>query len=362
MIVRKKVNIILNKKNKISTAYIGIPIKAIELMEINSEDSLEIYLENKKIIIKKSDNGQKMIVTKNGNSTLYRITLLTEFLEEMKINKKECNVTLDFSKESIIIKKEEREESVVNETIIISVINFKGGVGKTTTTHSIGAGLTRAGKKVLLIDIDPQGSLTFASLKEQPKYTINDVILSKTNINNVITKTSNFDLIPSHLILNFAESQLHSEYGAERILKKALEKLEERYDYIIIDCPPSMNIFTINALYSSSSVLIPCETEMFALDGLNLLIQMLEQTEEKLDIKIKNTYVLPTKLDKRIKMSKELEEYLKATFKATKTTIKTCSKLKLIAVDKKSIFEIDEKATGAKDYSDLVKEIIEWSI
>lgn len=243
---------------------------------------------------------------------------------------------------------------------IISIINFKGGVGKTTTTHCIGAGLTLENKKVLLIDTDPQASLTFTALSETPKLTIKDILVDQKNINNVILETDNFDLIPSNLILNLAERQLTSKFGTEKLLKKALNKLEKTYDYIIIDCPPSMNLFTINALYASDYILIPCETELLALDGLNLLIQTLEQTEEELDVKIKNTLVLPTKLDKRKKVSKEIFEHLKENFKTTNATIRTCSKLNLLGLDKNSIYQIDSTCTAATDYKNLVGEIIKW--
>ncbi|MGL5963640.1 MAG: ParA family protein [Fusobacteriaceae bacterium] len=243
---------------------------------------------------------------------------------------------------------------------ILSVINFKGGVGKTTTSHSLGAGLALKDKKVLLIDMDPQASLTFVTLHEQPKLTIKDILVDGRNINEVIVKTEKFDIVPSNLILNLAERQLHTRFGVEKLLKKALEKLDSIYDYIVIDCPPSMNLFTVNALYASKAVLIPCETELLALDGLNLLIQTLEQTEDELDIEIKNTAVLPTKLDQRKKLSKEILEHLKSNFKTTNTVIRTCSKLNILGLEKKNIFEIDSSSTGSRDYEALVEEILEW--
>ncbi|MGL5051308.1 MAG: ParA family protein [Cetobacterium sp.] len=245
-------------------------------------------------------------------------------------------------------------------TKIISIINFKGGVGKTTTTHCIGSGLTLENKKVLLIDTDPQASLTFTALSETPKLTIKDILVDQKNINDVIIKTKNFDIIPSNLILNLAERQLASKFGTEKLLKKAINKLAVSYDYVIIDCPPSMNLFTVNALYASNHVLIPCETELLALDGLNLLIQTLDGTEEDLDISIKNTLVLPTKLDKRKKVSKEILEHLKENFKTTKTIIRTCSKLNLLGLTKESIYEIDSSSTASEDYKNLVEEIIKW--
>lgn len=245
-------------------------------------------------------------------------------------------------------------------TKVISIINFKGGVGKTTTSHCIGAGLTSKGKSVLVIDMDPQASLTFASIENSPKVTIKDILVDHKDINEVILKTEHFDLIPSNLILNLAERQLISKFGTEKLLRKALDKLETVYDYIIIDCPPSMNLFTVNALYASNSVIIPCETEVLALDGLNLLIQTLQQTQEELDITINTTYILPTKLDRRKNISKEICTHLQENFKTTNTVIRTCSKLNLLGLEKKSIYQIEPNCTASEDYNNLVEEIIKW--
>lgn len=358
MIFRKKINLTFNKKNKISTAYINIPVKGIKILgepkffQMNfSEDSCEMSFE-------KAESGQGLIVQANGSGKLYRLTLDKNILEKVGYKKDE-EVTIDITEKKMIIKFD-REKEKEKMSKIISIINFKGGVGKTTTTHSIGSGLTMKGNKVLLIDVDPQASLTFTALNETPKFTVKDILVDNMNINKVIVETENFDLIPSNLVLNLAERQLISKFGIEKLLKRALEKLEKSYDYIVIDCPPSMNLFTVNALYASDYVLIPCETELLALDGLNLLIQTLEQTQEDLEVKIKNTLVLPTKLDKRKKVSKEIFEHLKENFKTTKTTIRTCSKLNLLGLDKKSIYQIDSQCTASEDYKNLVEEIVEW--
>ena len=355
MIFEKKINIIFNKKNKISTAYLNITIKGIKI--INEHKILKCFYnqKNNEIILKKDNEGQPLIVQANGNSKLYRFTLDKEIIEKIGYKKNQL-VKIDITTEQIKINFNQEEKM----SKIISIINFKGGVGKTTTTHCIGSGLTLQNKKVLLIDTDPQASLTFTALSETPKLTIKDILVDQKNINNVIVETENFDLIPSNLILNLAERQLTSKFGTEKLLKKALNKLEKTYDYIIIDCPPSMNLFTINALYASDYILIPCETELLALDGLNLLVQTLEQTEEELDVKIKNTLVLPTKLDKRKKVSKEIFEHLKENFKTTISTIRTCSKLNLLGLDKNSIYQIDSTCTAAIDYKNLVGEIIKW--
>ena len=355
MIFEKKINLTFNKKNKISTAYINIPIKGIKLMNNPKTLSCNFNKNNNEIILKKNETGQPLIIQANGNTKLYRFTLDKELIQKIGYKKNQL-VKIDITTEEIKINFTQEEKM----SKIISIINFKGGVGKTTTTHCIGSGLTLFNKKVLLIDTDPQASLTFTALNETPKLTIKDLLVDQKNINDIIIETENFDLIPSNLILNLAERQLTSKFGTEKLLKKALNKIEKTYDYIIIDCPPSMNLFTINALFASDYVLIPCETELLALDGLNLLIQTLEQTEEELDVKIKNTLVLPTKLDKRKKVSKEIYEHLLENFKTTKTTIRTCSKLNLLGLNKNSIYQIDSTCTAAVDYKNLVGEIIEW--
>ncbi len=355
MIFKKKINLVFNKKNKISTAYINLPMKGVKLMDYPKFLNCTYNNEKKQMIFKQDVEGQQLIQQTNGNSILYRLTLDKDIIEQTGYKKDEI-VEIDITDKGMIINFEQEEKM----SKIISIINFKGGVGKTTTTHSIGSGLTLQGKKVLLIDTDPQASLTFTSIEGTPKSTIKDILVDQKNINEVILKTENFDLIPSNLILNLAERQLISKFGTEKLLKKMLGKLDHTYDYIVIDCPPSMNLFTINALYASDYVLIPCETELLALDGLNLLIQTLEQTEEELDVKIKNTLVLPTKLDKRKKVSKEIFDHLKSNFKTTDTTIRTCSKLNLLGLNKNSIYQIDPSSTASEDYKNLVEEILKW--
>lgn len=362
MIIKKKITVALNKAGEVSTTQLTIPGKAISLMEITEDDrNIDLIVEEGKVIVIKNPEGKNSFKAQRNNkdNLLYRLTLTKEVANHLKITKDDNEVVLDFARERLLIKKNIDEVRKM-ETKILSVINFKGGVGKTTTSHSLGAGLALKGKKILLIDMDPQASLTFVTLQEQPKLTIKDILVDGININEVIVKTDKYDIIPSNLILNLAERQLHTKFGVEKILKKSLEKLESFYDYIIIDCPPSMSLFTVNALYTSGAVLIPCETELLALDGLNLLIQTLEQTEDELDIKIKNTAVLPTKLDQRKKLSKEILEHLKGNFKTTETVIRTCSKLNLLGLEKKNIFEIDSNSTASKDYQALVEEITGW--
>ncbi|MCJ8343746.1 MAG: ParA family protein [Cetobacterium sp.] len=245
-------------------------------------------------------------------------------------------------------------------TRIISIINFKGGVGKTTTVHSLGAGLTLKNKKVLLIDLDPQSSLTFLTFANTPDKSIKNIMVDNENINNVIVETPYYDIIPSDLYLYLFDKFLASKFAAEKTLARALKKLNKKYDYILIDCPPRLNTFTTNALVCSTDILIPCETELLALDGLELLIQTLEQLLGELNAHIKEILVLPTKVDNRKKLSKEILEYLNEHFKTTKTNIKICSKLNHLGLEKVSIFDLDPNCSGSKAYEKLADEVIKW--
>lgn len=365
MIVEKKLEITLNKKKEISNIKINIPAKAVKLLGIETKNNnIRIEIIENKMIIKKGGNSSFIVKTVNTtNNAAYSITILKEYAAALGINNQNDQVVIDYTKERIIIKKKEAEVKMGRlETKIISVINFKGGVGKTTTTHSLGMGLGKEGNKVLLVDMDPQASLTFSSVEGISKYTVKDLLLGERTINEVIVNLKeNVDLIPSYLSLGTIERTLNSKFGIEKLLKKSFQKLETAYDYIIIDCPPALNLFTINALYASQDVIVPCETEIYALDGLDLLLQTLKQTEEELDIEIKNTFVLPTKLDKRLKVSKEVYEHLKGNFQTTKSEIRVCSKLKELGLgDKLSIYEIDPKSTATIDYGNLVKEVEKW--
>ena len=364
MIKIKKVNLFFNKKQMISTANILIPIKAIKLLGVTATQKfIKIEKSKETLVITKTEKEKTnscFIVEKNngGKNTTFRLTLTKEMILFLNLSREKKDVVVDYNSSKIIIKKiEEIDEMTKN----ICVLNFKGGVGKTTTAYCMADELNRSGKKVLLVDLDPQASLTFLALTEKPKLSIRDIFLGKNNINEAIIKTKNFDIVPSNIILSLIERELLSKFGSEKLLKKALEKLENNYDYIIYDCPPALNVFTVNALVCSSSVIIPCETELLAMEGLGLLLQTLSQTAEELDIKLKKIAVLPTMIDNRKKLSKEILEHLNENFPTTKEHIRTCSKLSFLGLgEKPTIYEIDKNCTGTKDYKKLVEEILKW--
>lgn len=241
---------------------------------------------------------------------------------------------------------------------IISLLNFKGGVGKTTSAHSIGSALSVCDKKVLLVDIDPQGTLTFFSMEKSPNLSIWEVLMERNDIENCIEKLDEFDLLSSTIKLTLAELELNSSYNKEFRLKKALDKVKEKYDYILIDCPPSLSIFTLNALAASTDLIIPCECELASMEGLNLLLRVLESPIKYLNPELNVLGILPTKLDGRKKISGEVYEMLINTYTNVLPPIRINSKLSEIGIEKLSIFKTDKTSNGARDYMKVTEVIL----
>ncbi len=249
-------------------------------------------------------------------------------------------------------------------TRIISLTNNKGGTGKTTSTLNIGVGLARAKKKVLLIDLDPQVSLTISLGIEQDAHNENSIkqVLEKTtDINKAIIKNVNgVDLIPSSLALNGTELKISGEIARETILKKALADIKEKYDYILIDTPPSLNLLTLNGLTASNEVFIPIEAEYLALQGTKQLIDTIKAIKGSINPNLIISGVFITKYDKRKNLNKEVYETIKEAFKGAmyKTVINANVALAEAPSHNLDIFSYDAKSKGAKDYEALVKEII----
>lgn len=246
---------------------------------------------------------------------------------------------------------------------IISFLNFKGGVGKTTSTHSIAAALNILGKKVLVLDMDPQGTFTFFSIiyKKDLKGNTKEVLFSEKTLEESITTHEEFDFIGSTIRLATSEMALNNSYSKETRLKTAIEEMEnrEKYDYCLIDCPPSLSIFTLNALAASHSLIIPCECELASIEGLDLLLETLAEPIKSLNPKLKIMGILPTKLDVRKRISKEILESLEKDYSDFKifSPIRINSKLSELGIDKQSIFINDKNSNGAKDYMKVAQEI-----
>jgi chromosome partitioning protein len=201
---------------------------------------------------------------------------------------------------------------------IISLAQQKGGVGKTTTVINLGSALAQRGKKILLVDLDPQGALS-AGLGLNPlslEKTIYNVLRSSSvSLAEIITQSkTGCDLVPANIDLAAAEVELVSEPGREHFLREALSPVIDRYDYVLIDCQPSLGLLTLNALSASSGVIIPVQTQYFALRGMDLLFQTIEKVQARLNPKLKIVGILPTMYDARTIHAREVLEELKRAY------------------------------------------------
>ena len=197
----------------------------------------------------------------------------------------------------------------------IVVANQKGGVGKTTTAINLSASLAELGKKVLVIDIDPQGNTTsgLGVDKEEAENTVYELLLGELEISDCIQKEvfENLDIIPSNINLAAAEIELIDVEDKQFILKKAVDEVRENYDFIIIDCPPSLSMLTINAMCAGDTVLVPIQCEYYALEGLSQLMQTIELVKERLNTELEIEGVVFTMYDARTNLSLQVVENVK---------------------------------------------------
>jgi chromosome partitioning protein len=246
---------------------------------------------------------------------------------------------------------------------IISIANQKGGVGKTTTSVNLSACLALAKKKVLLVDADPQGNATSGvGGKKDFGTSTYDLIMSKENIKNVIQPTvvPNLDLCASNIDLAGAEVELVSQISRETKLKEALSPARSEYDYIIIDCPPSLGMVTLNALTASDSVLVPIQCEYYALEGLGQLMSTIDLVQKHLNPKLEIEGVVLTMYDARTNLSKQVIDEVKKYFKnrVYKTIIPRNVKLSEAPSYGMPIALYDKRSDGAKAYIALANEMI----
>lgn len=250
---------------------------------------------------------------------------------------------------------------------ILAFVNQKGGVGKTTTCLNVGAGLARSGKKVLLIDTDPQGSLTisagFNNLGEND-LTVYEVLKGTADINDaIIVKNTDhkYSILPTDIRLSGAEIELANIPGREMLLKEAIETLKVNYDYILIDCPPSLSIITIMGLTACTKVIIPVQSQYLALNGMAQLIETINLVKKRMNPQIEIGGVLATLYDSRKLLDQEVLQSITEAFpdKAFKTTIGNSVALAEAPSFGKDIFEYKPCCKGAFFYSNLVNEILE---
>lgn len=247
--------------------------------------------------------------------------------------------------------------------VIYSLVNQKGGVGKTTSAVSISAILGKKHHRTLLIDLDPQANATsgLGFYENRYSHTIYDVLIGKTDIHQAIypTEVDQLFLIPSSKDLSGAEIELVSEFNRERFLKNCLEKIINEFDYVIIDCPPSLGLLTINALAASNYVLIPVQSEYYALEGLARLTNTIEMVRKALNPDLQIKGIIMTMFDKRLGLSRQVDEEARGFFKdlVFDTVIPRNVRLSEAPSFGEPIIIYDKKSKGAKAYKNLVKEL-----
>jgi chromosome partitioning protein len=246
----------------------------------------------------------------------------------------------------------------------IALINQKGGVGKTTSVANLGAGLALLGKKVLVMDLDPQANLSIhlgINVYGENR-SIYHLITGSCRPDEVISKTGieNLDIIPSNIDLAGAEIELVGMVGREIILKEALGDVLERYDYVLIDCPPSLGLLTLNALTTANEIFIPLQTEFFALQGVSKLMETYEIVQKRLNHNLKISGIIPCMHTTRTKLNQEVLLKIKEHFadKVFKTFIRKNIKLSESPSYGKPIMNYEPASHGAEDYMALAKEVI----
>jgi chromosome partitioning protein len=258
-----------------------------------------------------------------------------------------------------------REQKGLEMGRIIAIANQKGGVGKTTTAINLSACLAEKGKKVLAIDLDPQGNMTsgLGVDKNELENTVYELMLSECSINESMQDTvvDNLKIIASNVNLAGAEIELLGINDKEYILKTAVDYIRDDYDFIIIDCPPSLNMLTVNAMTTADTVLVPIQCEYYALEGLSQLIHTINLVQERLNPKLQIEGVVFTMYDVRTNLSNQVVENVKENLDATiyKTMIPRNIRLAEAPSYGIPINMYDNKSAGAESYRNLAQEIIE---
>jgi chromosome partitioning protein len=248
----------------------------------------------------------------------------------------------------------------------LSIFNMKGGVGKSTTAYNIAVGLSRFhDKRILLIDIDPQGNSSAAlgieiwELKKQLK----DVLLKEASLKDVVVEVEpKLHLVPTNILMAEQEIPISGLPGRELLLRKAISTISDNYDYVIIDCPPNIGVFSINALMASDGVIIPVDMSYLGLLGISAIERALELIRSALEHPIQIVGVLPTRFDNRNNLSKEVLNSLKKHFGdlVFQTLIPETVKLREAPSHAKSIFDYDSSGKGAAAYKKLLDEVLLW--
>ncbi len=241
---------------------------------------------------------------------------------------------------------------------VISIVNQKGGTGKTTTSLNLGAALANMGKSVLIIDMDSQGNLGY-SLGLDEGLTISDVFEGEAKIEDVIQQRENMDIIPSDIRLVDIELSLIDLADRHDMLNSKIKSISDQYDYILIDCPPSLSILAVNSLYASEKVIIPMLMEVLSLQGLDQIIQTIDKINSTYKKKLKITGILPVMVDKRRKLSEEVKDYIKENYdvRIFNSMIRNNVKASEAPSFGQSVVAYSPSSNSAKDYMAFASEI-----
>ncbi|MDB2613915.1 AAA family ATPase [Chlamydiales bacterium] len=253
----------------------------------------------------------------------------------------------------------DRENKKAN---VICFSNHKGGVGKTCSTCNIGAGLAQLGKKVLMVDLDPQANLTLSLGYGNVKVNLYNCLTDKAHISDSICNvTENLDLVPSSLDLAGAEVELSSEAGRETILKGVLDPVMDKYEFILIDCPPSLSLLTMNAFTVANEVYVPVQAQFLSLVGMDKLTEVIKKVKKRLNNKVDIGGFIITQFDPRMVSHQEVESFVVESFKEKvfKTRIRNNISLAEAPSQGKDIFRYKSRSNGADDYRSLCVEIVE---
>ena len=244
-------------------------------------------------------------------------------------------------------------------TKVISIINHKGGVGKTTTTANLGGSLTQKGYRVLLVDLDGQANLTMSlGLSSDLKDTIYSSMKSGKSL-PIYKNKEGLEIVPSCLDLSAIETELMNEPGRELILKSLLANIREKYDYILIDCPPSLSLLSLNALTASDGIIIPVQAQYLAMRGMDKLVNIINKVRNRINPSLSIYGILITMYDGRTNLNKGISEVVEETFhgKVFSTYIRNNISLAEAQANGKDIFSYDSKCNGAADYMNLCNEL-----
>lgn len=244
-------------------------------------------------------------------------------------------------------------------TKVIAIVNQKGGTGKTTTTVNLGCALAKKGKKVLLVDLDAQGNLSYSLGILEIEKSIGQVILGEVDFQEILISREGLDVAPAQIDLADVEINIASELARESILKKVLAEAKG-YDYVLIDCPPSLSLLTINALNAADKVIVPLQMEVLSLQGLDQIITTINQIKQVLNEKLEIMGLLPVMVDSRRKLSREIYEHIEENynFKIFNSRIRTNVRASEAPSFGESLISYAPTSNGAKDYMAFAEEVL----